>query len=143
VSVVATIGESIGLLLLIVPGLVLITTWAVFVPVIVVESPGGLRGLRRSRQLVEGNGWQVFRVIMTIFILIGVLGVGLPLLADMLGTSAGSAVRVIVGVLVAPLVAIAEAIMYFDLLGIETHTGTEHPDSSGPFQPGQLSPTTS
>jgi hypothetical protein len=128
VGFVAAILEGIGLVLIIVPGLMLITFWSVFAPVIVLERPGGLRALARSRELVRGNGWQVFAVIMFMFILVGVIGTGLTLAADVAGSGIGLVVRVIVGVLGSPLVALSQAILYFDLRAV--HRVGESLDSS-------------
>lgn len=56
VSFVAGVGEVLGLLLVVIPGLILFTTWAVYAPVVVLEHPPGLEALARSRDLVRGNG---------------------------------------------------------------------------------------
>jgi hypothetical protein len=53
-GLVAGIGVLIGLVLFIVPGLVLLTWWAVVVPVVVVERPGLGPAFTRSRELVRG-----------------------------------------------------------------------------------------
>jgi hypothetical protein len=71
----------IGFLLLVIPGLVLITVWSVAAPVVVVERPPGLKALARSRQLVRGSGWQVFGVILLLDVVVGVLTLPLPALA--------------------------------------------------------------
>ncbi len=63
---VAGIAIGFGFILLIVPGLILLTIWAVFAPAIVLERAGVFRSLGRSRELVSGNGWQVFGVIVII-----------------------------------------------------------------------------
>lgn len=47
--------------LLIVPGLWLLTRWAVVVPVISNEVVGPITALKRSNALVRGSSWQVFR----------------------------------------------------------------------------------
>ena len=49
VGIVAGIGIVIGFVLIIVPGLFLITIWSVAAPVVVLEHPGVLPALRRSR----------------------------------------------------------------------------------------------
>ena len=41
---------------------------------VVLERPPGLRALRRSRELVRGNGWQVFGVILVLVVLVAVVG---------------------------------------------------------------------
>ena len=58
----------IGLVLLVVPGLFLITIWAVIAPVIVLERAGVFESFGRSRHLVKGNGWQVFGVLVILFL---------------------------------------------------------------------------
>src|SRR5215210_5162527 len=68
-GILAGIGVGIGLLLLIVPGLFLLTIWAVLAPVIVIERKGAMSSFGRSRELVRGHGWQVFGVIVVLFLL--------------------------------------------------------------------------
>src|SRR5690349_13475403 len=53
-GILAGIGIAIGFLLLLVPGLFLLTIWAVIAPVIVVERSGAIDAFGRSRQLVKG-----------------------------------------------------------------------------------------
>ena len=55
---------------LIVPGLVLLTWWAVIVPVVVLENKSAGEAFSRSRQLVRGYGWGVFGVIVLVVLLI-------------------------------------------------------------------------
>jgi hypothetical protein len=117
VALVAGIGILIGFVLIIVPGLVLLTMWAVAAPVVVVEHPGGIRALGRSRELVSGNGWQVFGVIVVLDILVVIVALILEVAADSAGTGVGIVVTVIVGVLAAPIPALASAVLYFDLRG--------------------------
>src|SRR5438309_7315648 len=52
VGFIAGVVIVVGLFALVVPGLYLITIWAVFVPVIVLERAPGLSSLGRSRELV-------------------------------------------------------------------------------------------
>jgi hypothetical protein len=139
VGIVAGIGIVIGFILIIVPGLILITIWSVAAPVVVLERPGGLRALGRSRELVKGNGWNVFAVILLLVILVGVVTVLLEGAAAAAGTGAGIVVRVIVGILTAPISSLAAAVLYFELRGTPTG-GTPEPDPSGPFQAGGFPP---
>jgi len=115
-GLLAVLGIGLGLLLLIVPGLLLLTWWSVITPVIVLERKGVLESFGRSRELVRGHGWTVFGVIiLTILILIGVgLLIGLALL--WLPEEARSFVRDAVGgALTAPFTALAWTLMYFKL----------------------------
>jgi hypothetical protein len=117
VGIIAGIGIVVGFILIIVPGLYLITVWSVVAPVVVLERPGALAALSRSRQLVRGNGWQVFGVILVLYIVVGVVSFILEAAAESAGSGAGIVVRVIVGVLTAPLASLAAAVLYFELGG--------------------------
>jgi len=117
VAVVAGIGVVVGLVLLVVPGLILLTVWSVAAPVVVLERPPGLGALRRSRELVRGRGWQVFGVIFVLGILVAVVAGGIDLAAESAGTGVGIVVRVILGVLTAPISALAASVLYFELRG--------------------------
>ena len=68
-------------MLLIIPGLFLLTIWIAVIPAIVLEGRGIGESFGRSHDLVRGNGWNVFGVIiLTILLLIAVgLVVGLVL----------------------------------------------------------------
>jgi hypothetical protein len=113
VSIIIVLG-----FLLIVPGLILLTIWSVFVPVIVLERPPGLQALSRSRELVRGSGWQVFGVLLILFVLVVVLALVLAAVAASAGTAVGLIVRVVLGVLTEPLGALAAAVLYFELLRV-------------------------
>jgi hypothetical protein len=139
VGFVAGIGIVIGFILIIIPGLILITIWSVAAPVVVLERPGGLRALGRSRELVRGNGWNVFAVILLMVILVGVLSAAIEVVATSGGTAVGLVVRVILGILTAPISALATSVLYFELRGNTTSTPPE-PDPSGPFQAGGYPP---
>ena len=116
-GIVAGIATGIGFVLLIVPGLFLLTIWAVIAPVIVVERTRPFDSFGRSRALVRGNGWNVFFLILVI--LIGTAIVGIVFQALLIAI-ADSFVGYFLGnlitrVLVAPVSAIAVAVLYFEL----------------------------
>jgi hypothetical protein len=113
----AGIGIAIGLILLIVPGLFLITIWAVIVPAIVIDRTGALGAFGRSRQLVKDNGWRVFGVIVVLFLLQVIVRAILGGIADAATDSfVGYALAdLVVSVLVLPLAAIAATVLYVEL----------------------------
>jgi len=117
VGIVAGIGIAIGFILIVVPGLILLTIWSVAAPVVVLERPGGLSALARSRELVRGNGWNVFAVILLMVILVIVVSGIIEAVADSGGTAIGLIVRVIVSILAAPISALATAVLYYELGG--------------------------
>ncbi len=63
-GILAGLGIALGLVLLIVPGLFLLTIWSLIVPTIVLEGKSAGESFGRSRELVKGNGWSVFGVIV-------------------------------------------------------------------------------
>jgi hypothetical protein len=151
VGIVAAVGIAIGFVLIIVPGLILITLWFVAAPVVVLENPGVFASLRRSRELVRGNGWQVFGVIFVVYIMIGILSFIIEDIAASAGSGVGIIVRVIVGVLTAPLTALAASVLYFELGGSSAKqppapdgprmgVGGDGPDAGTPGVGGPSSP---
>ena len=124
-GILSGIGIFLGFFLLIVPGLILSTIWAVISPVIVVERSGVVAAFGRSRELVRGNGGPVFGVIL-VSLLIAVVVV-LALAAVVAGVSNGPIVRVvfnaIAATLIAPVGGLAAAVLYFRLQAIEGASG--------------------
>jgi ABC-type multidrug transport system fused ATPase/permease subunit len=142
VGFVAGIGIVIGFVLIVVPGLILITIWSVFVPVIVLERAPGFSSLGRSRDLVRGNGWQVFGVLFVLFVLVGVVTTVLDGAAASASTGAGIVVRVVLGVLTAPFGALAAAVLYFDLRAASGEATSPTPGGPTPGAPPPDEPPT-
>ena len=63
-ALLMSIGIGIGFVLLIVPGLILLTIWIVTIPVLVMEKAGIFGSFGRSVQLTEGNRWQIFGLLV-------------------------------------------------------------------------------
>ncbi len=107
-----------GLAFLIVPGLILLTIWSVVIPAIVTENLSLVDGLRRSPELVRGNGWRVFAFMM----LLGIAGAILLLLTLALsatlgeGILAGIAFQFLIACLFTPLATIGPAALYNQLI---------------------------
>jgi hypothetical protein len=116
-GILAGLAIGIGLLLLIVPGLYLLTIWAVLAPVIVIERTEALAAFGRSRELVRGSGWQVFGVIVVLFLLQLVVTAVIQAIANSAADSVVgySLADLVVRLLVAPLSALAAAVLYFEL----------------------------
>ena len=115
VAILAGLGIALGFVLLIVPGLILITIWAVVVPVCVLERPGVLASFGRSRELVRGQGWSVFgTLVVTWLIAVGLAIVG-ALIAAPLGDAAEAVVNWVVSALTLPLSGLVMSVLYFRL----------------------------
>jgi hypothetical protein len=72
-GILAGIGIGIGFILLIIPGLFLLTIWSMLIPVIVLERRRAGEAFTRSREVVRGNGWQVFGLVLITFISLGIV----------------------------------------------------------------------
>jgi len=126
-SILAGIAIAIGLVLLIVPGLFLITIWAVIVPVIVLEQSGVFASFGRSQQLVRGHGWHVFGTLVLAWVILLVVNIVLGLIFAALPHALRSGLASIIsGTLVAPFIALIVTLIYYRLAG----------DSSVPSSPG-------
>jgi hypothetical protein len=115
VSLLGGLAIGIGFVLLIVPGLFLLTIWALIAPVVVVENTGVFATFGRSRALVAGHGWTVFGVIAIVFVLTIVVFLVAGIFSALLGDVGGAIVRYLVSALLAPVGGLAAAVLYFRL----------------------------
>jgi len=138
-GLLAGIATGIGFILLIIPGLFLLTIWAVLAPVIVVERTGVFQAFERSRQLVKGHGWQVFGVIVVLFLIgFAATAVVQAILVAIADSFIGYFLsELIVRVLVSPLSAIAAAVMFFEL---KARHGEPVPELGTPATAGAPAP---
>jgi hypothetical protein len=116
-GILAGLGIVLGLILLIVPGLVLLTWWSLIVPAIVLEGKPAMDSFGRSRELVRGNGWNVFAVIiLTLLIVIGISIVVSLVLLWLPGEAFRTFVQnVVQNTLAYPFMALAWTLVYFAL----------------------------
>jgi hypothetical protein len=116
-GILAALGIVLGLVLLIVPGLYLLTRWVLIIPVIVIEGRSAGESFTRSSQLTEGHRWTVLGIVVVtllIYLIAGAIVSGIlsALLPDFLGVWLGS---LAVHCLFTPLLALAWTTMYFEL----------------------------
>src|SRR5690348_17551438 len=115
-SILAGIAITIGLILIIVPGLYLITIWAVIVPVIVLEQSGVMASFGRSHQLVRGRGWHVFGTLVLAWLILLAVNLILGLIFTALPHALGRGLSsVISGTIVAPFIALVVTLVYYRL----------------------------
>jgi uncharacterized membrane protein len=72
--IVQSIAEGFGFILLIVPGLILMSMWYVALSACVVERLGPMTSLSRSAALTKGSRWKVFGLLIVLFLLGAILG---------------------------------------------------------------------
>jgi hypothetical protein len=110
------IGVFAGFLLLVIPGLILITIWAVTAPSIVIERAGPVEAFGRSRELVRGNGWPVFGTIIVATLINAVVALLALVIAG--GSDGGVIVAsAIAAIATAPILGLVSSILFFDLGG--------------------------
>jgi hypothetical protein len=84
-AVLYALAISIGFVLLIIPGLILMVTLLFFQVLIVVDDEGILASLKRSHNLVWGNYWRTTAVILVPFFIIYALIMVVAIIAGSLG----------------------------------------------------------
>lgn len=126
------IAVAIGLILIIIPGLILLTFWCVGAPAIVVEHAGPVEAFGRSWRLVRGDAWSVFGVLVVVFLILIVVGVILGAIGAAIGTGGVIVAAIISSVLTAPISAIAISVLFFDLGGGSGAGGPAAPAATAP-----------
>ena len=124
-GLLAGVAIGFGLILLIVPGLFLLTIWLLIVPAIMLEGCGVSASFARSQELVRGYGWSVFVVIaLTVLIYLGV-AILFGVLRDALDSEwAGLALNIVLQTITAPFLALAWTTTYYELRDLK---GAEPP----------------
>jgi hypothetical protein len=117
-GLLAALGITAGLILLIVPGLILLTIWLLIVPAIMLEGHGVLSSFGRSRELVSGNGWNVFGVIVLTIAILLLVNLGFGLVDRAIDNAwVGVAIDIVSQTLTAPFLALAWTLTYYELRG--------------------------
>jgi hypothetical protein len=129
-GLIAGIAIAIGLILFIAPGLFLLTIWCLIVPAIVLEGKSAGESFGRSRELVRGNGWNVFGVIIITIAAIIVANILVSIALFWLPDEVQGFLQSLVSnTLVAPFMAVALTLTYYalakpiEVVGTNTVTG--------------------
>jgi hypothetical protein len=115
VSILFALGVAAGFVLFVIPGLILLVIWSLVAPVTVLERPGVFAAFGRSRELVRGNGWNVFAVIVLVGLAVIVVSLAAGLVAASLGSVGGALIQWAVTAALAPVSALAASVLYFAL----------------------------
>jgi MFS family permease len=128
-SLLYGIATGIGFFLLIVPGCILLTIWAVIAPAIVIEKRGVMASFGRSRELVRGFGWPVFGTVILAALIAAVASVILLAIAGAI--AGGPILRIVFGALAstltAPIGGLVAAVLYYRLLELKNESAPRHP----------------
>jgi hypothetical protein len=115
VSFLSALGIGLGFLLLVVPGFVLLTRWAVAVPAAMLEDGTARDALRRSRAIVAGNGWNVFKVIFAVGVLNALVSIPFVAASRGAGLLGWWVATTLAAMLTAPYTAHALTVVYYAL----------------------------
>ena len=119
-GILAAIGIAFGFLLLIIPGIFLLTIWAVVAPCVVIERTGVTGAFGRSYALVKQSFWQTLGAILVMALIYIVIGAIIGAIGTALGDDVvGTIFRSFGNALTAPLIALAAAVIYFELRRVE------------------------
>ena len=129
-SILASIAIGIGFILIIVPGLILITFWSLLVPEIVIGGAGALESFGRSWRTVRGYAWNVFGLIILVVLILIVGEIVLSAILRALPYGWRSFIAdLVAGALVAPFIAAVVTTIYYRLTAA-------HGEPAEPAQPG-------
>lgn len=90
-TILWALAVGVGFLLLVIPGVVFITMWAVAVPALVVERTSIFKAFGRSAELTKGSRWKVFGLLLMVLVIYWLLSlvIGLVGLSTFNAASAG------------------------------------------------------
>jgi len=117
-GLLVTVLTAIGALLFIVPGVYLVFSWFVVMPVVVLEGAGGRAALRRARSLTRGSWWQILGayLIVEAFVLLCSIPIEYVVGAASGGSIVGQQVATyLLQLLLSPLTVSLVTVVYFDL----------------------------
>ncbi|MFW9915811.1 MAG: zinc-ribbon domain-containing protein [Candidatus Thorarchaeota archaeon] len=111
---------AIGFILLVIPGFLFMTWYYLFAVCIVLEDKEIQESFSRSKELVQGDGWHAFGLVLVSFLLVAFLQTligGFVLLFTPFesGSLIGTILENVAGSIVAPLGGIMTTLLYFDL----------------------------
>ena len=115
VSLISSIFIGVGFVVFIVPGCILMTRWAVAVPVAMLEDGNARDALKRSQKMVEGNGWNVFKVLFAVGMLTAIVTVPFVFVSANAGAFGWWIAVTISSMLTAPYAAHALTVVYYTL----------------------------
>ena len=114
VSILVGLVVAIGFILLVIPGIIFLVFLSVSIPVLIVEGRRGRGAMGRSWNLVKGNFWHAFGVIVVAALIVGII-------SGIIGAIGGHnwAVRwiftAIAQILTVPFASLVSVLLYLDL----------------------------
>lgn len=114
-SVIRSVLFIVGFILLFVPGFWVVARYFAVVPAVVLEDAGTLHSFSRSAELSRGRKWHILGTLALVTIIYYLLVAGVSLIGALAGKFVvQTMVSSIAAILVYPVVAITEALLYYD-----------------------------
>jgi hypothetical protein len=132
IGIVYSIGVGLSLLLLLFPGFMLLTAWAVVVPSRVIENTPIMESFSRSSALTKGHRWPIFGIYVVFYLAVGAIEYaarpffGLTMTSNLALSPGYFVVLAIVGTLTAVIAATGTACIYYELRSAKEGIGPEH-----------------
>jgi hypothetical protein len=114
VSILVGLVVAVGFILLVIPGIIFLVFLSVSIPALIVEGRRGTEAMGRSWNLVKGNFWHAFGVIVVAALIVGII-------SGIIGAIGGHnwAVRwiftAIAQILTVPFASLVSVLLYLDL----------------------------
>jgi len=113
-SLIVSILQTLGLLLLIIPGIIIFTMFYLVIPAIIIEEKGAFDSLSRSRKLVSNRWLKTFALSLVVGLIIGVLAIIVGLILIPLGIYSSLASTIIISV-IEPISPISSTFYYYSM----------------------------
>ena len=140
-GILAAIGIAIGFVLIIVPGLILLTFWSLIVPSIVLGGAPAMGSFGASGRTVRGHAWNVFGTYVLVWLIYLVFEIVLSLIFVALsGWLRSGLAGVVSGTLVAPFIAIVVSLIWYRLTAAHQGGSPAGYGSPGMPEPGYPPP---
>jgi hypothetical protein len=115
-GILAAIGIAIGFVIIIVPGLILLTFWSLIVPAIVLGGVPAMSSFGQSWRTVRGHAWRVFGTYVLVWLIDIVFKVVLSAIFYALpGSGRDFISSIVAGTLFAPFLAIVVSLIWYRL----------------------------
>jgi Membrane domain of glycerophosphoryl diester phosphodiesterase len=135
-SIIYSLAVFIGSLLLVIPGIIIIVLWWLYVPAIVVERKSIFESFGRSAELTKGRRWQILGLGLVIFVLLLIIFsvIGFVLFGAMMESPGGELAEVplwvtilnyAISAIVTVFLAVVTAVSYYYLRAEKEGVGIE------------------
>ncbi|MER8526271.1 hypothetical protein [Mesorhizobium sp. M0814] len=125
ISLIVNIGFTVGLVLLIVPGLLWLVLWVVAIPVLIQERLGVFASLGRSRDLSKGSRWRLLGLWFPLFVASVAINFASDRVLSSLGITLGFFLDALRGAAEQVVLSIAAAVSYVELRQVKEGTSVE------------------